>query len=271
MQSPAWIELEGLVNLRDVGGIPTTDGDQIKAGQLLRSDNLQSLTDSDMAWLFDFGLTDVIDLRSNFEAAQEGPGPLTAHDRVRIHHHSLFLETKDVSELAVNGGAANGDGAERVEQALPWIDWKPSVEVDNAFASHYLSYLVDRPDSVVASLRTIGEADGATLVHCAAGKDRTGTIVALALILAGAEPEAVVADYVASGDRIQQIVDRLMLSETYADNLRGRPLSSHMTHPETMMAFLEYVETEYGGVPALLARVDWTEEDTERIRGKLRS
>jgi protein-tyrosine phosphatase len=129
---------------------------------------------------------------------------------------------------------------------------------------------VDRPDSVLAALHEIANADGATLVHCAAGKDRTGTLVAIALTLAGADREAIIADYAASTERIQQIVDRLLASGTYADNLRGRPLSSHVTYPETMKTFLDHVEFECGGMQVLLERMGWTEADTKQIRAKLR-
>ena len=52
----------------------------------------------------------------------------------------------------------------------------------------YLRYLRRRPDSVLAALRAIAEPDGATVVHCAAGKDRTGMIIALALTVARGEP-----------------------------------------------------------------------------------
>ncbi|HEU5486752.1 MAG TPA: tyrosine-protein phosphatase, partial [Microlunatus sp.] len=63
----------------------------------------------------------------------------------------------------------------------------------------------------------------------------------------------------------------LLGSETYAGNLRDRPLSSHLTHPETMQAFLEHVDSEYGGVAPLLGRMGWTDADTDRLRAKLRT
>jgi protein tyrosine/serine phosphatase len=261
-----WIELDGLVNLRDVGGIPTTDGGAISPGRLLRSDNLQSLTEHDIERLLELGLTDVIDLRSDFEAESEGPGPLTRVPQVQVHQHSFFREWRE--------GVGEDKPDERPEvvpeEALPWIDLAPSVQIEHPLASHYLSYLSDRPDSVVASLREIADAEGAALVHCAAGKDRTGTLVAIALSLVGAERDAVVADYAASSERMQAIVDRLLGTVTYADNLRDRPLSSHMTHPETMQAFLDHVDTEYGSMAALMQRLGWTEADTARLRAKLR-
>jgi protein tyrosine/serine phosphatase len=62
-----WIDLQGLANLRDVGGIPTVDGGKIIPGRLLRSDNLQTLSTSDVDQLLGLGLTDVIDMRSDYE------------------------------------------------------------------------------------------------------------------------------------------------------------------------------------------------------------
>jgi protein tyrosine/serine phosphatase len=265
-----WIDLEGLANLRDVGGMPTTDGGEITAGRLLRSDNLQALTPGDIDRLLELGLSDVVDLRSEYEVESEGPGPLAGHPQVHIHQHSLFQEWREGVGEEKPAQLSDERPEELPDEALPWVDLAPSVQVDHPVASFYLSYLVDRPDSIVASLRHIAEAEGATLVHCAAGKDRTGTVVALALKLAGAETDAVVADYAASTERMQAILDRLMASETYADNLRGRPLSSHETHAETMKMFLEHVDAEYGGVDGLLAQLGWTDEDTARMRAKLR-
>jgi protein-tyrosine phosphatase len=261
-----WIDLDGLANLRDVGGIPTIDGGKIIPGRLLRSDNLQTLTTSDVVQLLGLGLSDVIDLRSDFEAEREGPGPLTRSD-VRIHQFSLFREW----ETGV--GEAKPDVRPEVlpEEALPWIDLEPSVELDDEVASVYFSYVVDRPDSVMAALRTIARAPGAALVHCAAGKDRTGTLVALALSVADAERQAIIDDYAASSERVEAIVNRLVASPTYADNLRGRPISSHLSHPQTMISFLRYIGDTFGSVPQMLIKMGWTTEDTDQLRAKLRS
>ena len=90
---------------------------------------------------------------------------------------------------------------------------------------HYLGYLEERPDQVTGALRDIATAAGAAIVHCAAGKDRTGVIVALALTAAGWNPDAIVADYVATDDRIEAILDRLRRSRTYAKDLSERPVT----------------------------------------------
>jgi protein tyrosine/serine phosphatase len=260
-----WIDLEGLANLRDVGGLPTTDGGKTVPGRLLRSDNLQTLTRSDIEQLLGLGLTDVVDLRSDYERASTGPGPLARTD-VRRHELSLFREQMP------GVGEDKPDVRPEVlpEEALPWVDLEPSVELGDVVASVYFSYLVDRPDSILAALRAIAYAPGAALVHCAAGKDRTGTVVSLALTLAGVEREAVVADYVASSERVHRVVDRLMASSTYADNLRGRPIESHLSRPEAMTTFLDHIEQNHGGVVAMLTAMGWTDEDTAALRAKLR-
>ena len=201
-----WIDLEGLANLRDVGGIPTSDGDKIIPGRLLRSDNLQALTASDVDQLLGLGLTDVIDLRSDYEAEQEGPGPLSAQ---------MFGSTSSRSFGSGSSGSARPSPTYaprcclrrpcRGSTSNPASSW--TIEV----ASVYFSYLVDRPDSVLAALRTVAGAPGVALVHCAAGKDRTG-IVALALSVADAERQAIIDDYAASSERVEQVVARLMAS-----------------------------------------------------------
>ncbi len=166
------------------------------------------------------------------------------------------------------------DGAPAAEdvvgRALPWIDKPSSADHQNAATAHYLSYLIDRPDSVLAGLRAIAGAEGAALVHCAAGKDRTGTLVALALLVADVEPEAVVADYAASSERMERIVARLKASPTYAENLRDRPLSSHLTRPDTMHAMIEHLDAEFGGALPALATIGWTDADSAALRAKLR-
>lgn len=243
--------------MRDVGGIPTTDGGRIAQGRLLRSDNLQSLTERDIAALRDLHVTDVIDLRSHVEVASEGDGPLRAEPGITFHHLSFFVEDDTASPDEV------------ASRALPWLDKQVDVQLDNPVASTYVGFIADRPDSVVGALRAIADAEGAALVHCAAGKDRTGTTVALALLLAGAERDAVIADYAASSQRTRRIVDRLLASSTYRHTVVGRPLSSHDSVPETMQALLTHIDEAHGDVETMLEPLGWTADDTRRLRLKL--
>ena len=114
------------------------------------------------------------------------------------------------------------------------------------------------------------KAPGAALVHCAAGKDRTGTLVALALSVADADRQAIIDDYAASSERVEGVIARLMASTTYAENLEGRPMSSHRSHPETMISFLRHIDDTFGGVLPMLIKIGWTAEDTDQLRAKLR-
>ena len=123
---------------------------------------------------------------------------------------------------------------------------------------------------MVAALRAIGEADGAVVVHCAAGKDRTGTVVGLALLVAGVTPEAVVADYAASAERVPRILERLARHPAYAANLEGKTVAQQEPRAETMRLLVEALDRE-GGAEAWLHRHGWTDEDTERLRAKLLS
>src|ERR1700722_1688844 len=206
-----WVDLEGAVNVRDLGGLPTEDGGETVAGRLLRSDNLKDLSPSDVATLVgEFGVTTVVDLRSTHELTAEGPAPLDAVDGVRHVHHPVLPERGESTDIVA---AALLSRREQDESRYP----------DDPAAGHYLGYLEDRPDQVTGALRTIAHAPGPALVHCAAGKDRTGVVAALALSVAGVQREAIVADYAATGERVEAILRRLRSSPTYRADLDGKP------------------------------------------------
>src|SRR6202012_6061 len=111
----------------------------------------------------------------------------------------------------------------------------------------YMNYLRDRPDSIVAALDDVASADGAVLVHCAAGKDRTGMVCALALAAAGVEREAIVADYALTAERIGPIMARLRPSPTYAPDLEGTSDDVHTPHASMMERVLEVLDERSGG------------------------
>ncbi|GAA0342728.1 tyrosine-protein phosphatase [Actinoallomurus spadix] len=255
-----WIELEGAVNVRDLGGLPTADGGAIRPGALLRSDNLQDLTPADIRHLVTGrGLRNVVDLRSESEVNLTGPGPLTREPAVTIHHLSLFTE----------GGRYTDVDADTIDtdKILPWQNRQEDGPETDRSVGHYLGYLADRPDSVVRALRVIPV--GTSIVHCAAGKDRTGVVIAFALHVAGVPREEIVADYAATGERLEAILARLRSSPIYAQDLDSRPADTHMPHPQTMEKFLAVVDERFGGPLGWLERHGWTEEDTTALRTTL--
>src|SRR3984957_7778297 len=253
-----WIDLEGAVNVRDLGALPTDDGGQTVVGRLLRADNLQELSPTDVTRLVrDFGLTTVVDLRSSAELASEGPAPLDAVPAVRHVHHPVVPEI--------------GVATDVVAEVLLLKKQKDHSRLPGEpTCGHYLGYLEDRPDQVAGAVRSITRDQGAALVHCAAGKDRTGVVVALALTAVGVRPEAVVADYAATSQRIEAILARLRRSPTYARDIDNVPADAHLARPETMQAFLREVDTRYGGAAPGLTDHRLPAGELSLLRDKLR-
>ena len=225
---------------------------------LLRADNLQSLSAHDVRRLVDeHALETVIDLRTDVEAELEGPGPMTAEGAVRIELRSLHPDSRGLIDL--NASPIKPWDAHHEDESL---DEPPVVRA-------YMSYLRLRPDSVVGAVRTIASADGAVLVHCAAGKDRTGVVVALALDAAGLDRDMIVADYLATAERIDAIVARLVSSPLYRDELKGHDPQQHAPLPGTMERVLELVDQRHGGSRAWLAENGLSEPDLRRLRCRL--
>jgi protein tyrosine/serine phosphatase len=223
---------------------------------LLRADNLQSLTAADIRQLLDEqDLKVVLDLRTDFEVESEGPGPLTEQPSVRIEHRSLYPDAGDTSFAHATKPSES-----------PYKEDLPG-ETDTVRA--YLSYLDLRPDSVLASIRTIARTDGAVLVHCAAGKDRTGVVVALALDAAGVERGVIAADYVASGERIEAVLERLVASPTYRTEMSSMDPRAAAPVRETIERVLEIIDERHGSPAAWLSSQGLSDSDLELLRRRL--
>lgn len=241
---PCWIDLEGAANVRDLGGLPAAGGGRVAPGRLLRSANLQGLTDADMHRLTgELGLRTVVDLRSSEELELEGPGPLRRDARVEHHHHSLMPEAGEHTDVEAQDGATLLARLGGASADAPIPGRRPAGEL-------YLRYLDHRPDSVVGALRALRQTT--VIVHCAAGKDRTGVIVALALATAGVPRPQIVEDYVATGERIEEVFARLKASPTYAPDLAGHNAADHHPQPETLHEWFALLDERHGGPHAWL-------------------
>ncbi len=244
-----WIALDGAANARAV-----------VTGVLLRSDNLQSLTARDVRVLVEQeSLEVVLDLRTELEVELEGPGPITREPRLRIEHRSLYPRsggTTDLDAASVNLWPQT--------DASGWPDEPPVVQA-------YLSYMTARPDSIVGSIRTIANAPGAALVHCAAGKDRTGVVVALALDAAGVDRNVIVSDYLATAQRLDAIMARLVSSPTYRSELEGHDPRTHAPVAGTMERLLELVDEGFGGSATWLSAHGLTDAELERLHRRMAS
>ena len=225
---------------------------------LLRADNLQSLSARDVRLLVEqHALAVVLDLRTDFEVRLEGPGPMSAEPSVRIEHRSLY------PDAAAN--EALGTGTVR-----PWRKPDPDHLPDEApVVRSYMNYLRRRPDSIVGAVQTIARSEGAVLVHCAAGKDRTGVVVALALDAAGVDRGTIVGDYLATAERIDAIIERLLSSPTYSTDLEGHDVHRHAPVPGTMERMPRAVDERCGGSAAWLSAHGLPDDDLKLLRRRL--
>ncbi|WP_131787314.1 tyrosine-protein phosphatase [Protofrankia symbiont of Coriaria ruscifolia] len=224
-----WFNLVGADNVRDLGGLPTTNGRLTRSGRLLRSDTVQELTKDDVVALRnDYGLRTVIDLRTGAEIAREGRGLLANEDIV--YHNLSFIPGEFVM-------------ADDPRYPLIVADRASQDRVE-----HYLDYLRKAPDAVAGALRLLaGPGCLPALFHCAAGKDRTGVLAAVVLDIAGVERDAVIADYVASNERIDRVDLRLARRPTY-DRARSMARTDGMScRPEVISRFLIAIDDTWGG------------------------
>jgi protein-tyrosine phosphatase len=272
LRTDRWLRLDGTANTRDLGGLPTTDGGRTVPGRILRSDNLQTLSDDDVRRLVEeVGLREVIDLRTTAEILLEGRGPLRAVPSVTHRHFTLLPERGHHTDVfAVEEHEDVALPADWVESILPRQTAEPDLEEPPAVRS-YLGYLSDRPEAVVGALRALADGrPGASIVHCAAGKDRTGVVCALALAVAGVDHDDIVADYALTAEVIEGVVARLAASPTYAEDMERRDVASHTPRAETMDRVLTLLDERWGGAAGWLSGHGFGAEEQTALRARLR-
>ncbi|MGY1624943.1 tyrosine-protein phosphatase [Geodermatophilus sp. SYSU D00965] len=267
-----WLLLDGTTNTRDLGGLPTADGGTTLPGRILRSDNLQTLSDTDVRRLVDeVGLREVIDLRTTAEVLLEGRGPLRAVPAVTHRHFSLLPERGHHTDVfAVEEADLPELPADWAESILPRQVAASDQEEPPAVRS-YLGYLAHRPDNVLGALRALAAgSDGAAVVHCAAGKDRTGVVVMFSLAVAGVPHEEIVADYALTAEVIDALVAKLAASPTYAEDMTTRGVASHTPRAETMDRLLALLDERHDGPVGWLTEHGFGAEEQAALRARLR-
>ena len=163
------LTVDGLVNARDLGGAPLVGGGTTPFGVFFRSENVDAVTTRGWDQLHALGVRTIVDLRQDAERER---------DRRR---RPDWLTTVHVDL----------DGLENTDF---WRDY-----ADNGLwgtAAYFLPHLDAMPERAGAALAAVADADeGGVLFHCMSGRDRTGLVAMLLLTLAGAEPDAIVDDY----------------------------------------------------------------------------
>lgn len=173
------LALEGVRNFRDFGGYETADGGRVRAGQLFRSAHFAEATEGDIEKIRTLGIAFSCDLRRPEERKMQSnrwPSPACATRVIASDDggldeapHIAFLQRSDLTPDAVRAFMR---------------DLYAEIPFDDRYVALFRSYFAD-----------LTASDGPALVHCAAGKDRTGILCALTLIALDVPEEAVVADY----------------------------------------------------------------------------
>jgi protein-tyrosine phosphatase len=208
-------------NARDLGGYATDDGGTTRWGALIRSDSVGRLNAQGRAALEAYGVRTIIDLRVPVEVRDE-PSPFTEHADITTHYLPLDPNDRAISKAV----------AAHKEAGLSYT------------AAINAAYLETSQPQIAAILRAIADApDGGIVVHCHAGRDRTGLIVALLLGAAGVSAATISADYALSFSALS----------------------------ETMDATLAHFDSAYGGIAAYLRAIGVTDDEIARIRHRLRT
>jgi protein-tyrosine phosphatase len=267
-----WVRLDGTTNTRDLGGLPTTDGGTTIPGRILRSDNLQTLSEDDVRRLVGgIGLREVIDLRTTAEILLEGRSPLRDVPEVSHRHFTLLPERGHHTDVFA---VEEDEPLDLPEGWLQTLLPRQIAEHDHGeppAVRAYLGYLGQRADNVVGALRALAATDtGASVVHCAAGKDRTGVVCALALAVAGVAHEDIVADYAMTAEVIDALVAKLAASPTYAQDMDQRDVPGHTPRAETMDRVLALLDERFGGATGWLEAHGLGAEEQAALRARLR-
>jgi protein-tyrosine phosphatase len=243
------LPLEGPRNFRDLGGYPTREGRRVRWGQVFRADSLAELTERDIAYLERLGLARVIDLRGD-EEVRESPNRLAG----RAGFTYLRRPTGDE-------GLTPGEWARRFEAG-------EFGEIDASWLVRgYLRTLDERPHKIGAVLRELAGAKSPAVFHCTAGKDRTGVISALLLLLLGVPRGVVVGDYsltaLYTGNRIPA-ADAWFAERGLDPDRAAHVLSSRR---EAMEETLDHLDANHDG-PEAFARekANLTEREISSLR-----
>ena len=250
------LKLEGAPNFRDFGGYSAADGGTIRRGLLYRSGALGRLTEADVDILNGHGAWTIVDLR------HEG-------ERVAAPTHAR-LSAAGVHSLPM--GSGNGAAPVPRPVLLTVAEATPEQAVEGIKAS-YRRYIHDHRDRFAALFEVLlAEREGPTVIHCTAGKDRTGISVALVLLALGVQRDAVVADYCATRDYLDAAWRDYILAAMLEDpSLVNRRVADVMfdAHPDYIGATLAELDERHGSPAGYLrSQLGLNAERLDRLRAR---
>jgi len=233
---------DGLYNFRDFGGL-SGDGGKVKHGILFRSDAFGDASERDISILLkEIGINRILDLRTDREISAEKPTPMI--------------------EMGI-------DYRRRI------IDSGPGSAIENApagerLAYRYMEYFGFGRDSIISVVKDLSEDNSwKTVIHCRAGKDRTGVIAAVVLGILGVSEEEISKDYALTGLAMPKIMERLRQSPTYSANVSRLPEEMYSAVSETMGTFIKFVSEKFGSFENWALNNGVTGDEIRRLRSNL--
>ena len=263
-------KLSGAWNFRDV-----TQTAGIAPGRLFRSSELSKLDDAGRAALTEIGVTDVADLRSPAELARRGPGAVP--DDVVLHH----LPFPEVS----HSHSDSDDPAEAPHETAwqkmmtEYSDEEPAEAGQRWMTGEYERFpTLGGAQRAVRKVITLLADDRAVLVHCFAGKDRTGFAVAIALEASGVDQDAILTDYLRSNDATARLREHIVATTRSREGVTDEVVSfmeSRLTdevlgvREQYLSTSRRVVEENYGGLDGYLRACEVSADDVARLRTAL--
>ena len=239
---------DGCLNVRDLGGLPTADGGVTRFQRVVRADNIRRLSAEGRRALVRHGVRRVVDLRFPEEQA----GDVLDDLPVEVVHVSVLGERRTAEWQAEQNTAL--DAATDVTSYLVWS---------------YGTFLELYRDRFAAAVRAVADApEGAVLVHCMGGKDRTGLLSALLLRVAGVPADAVAADYALTEDNLApSAAEWIAAAPDEAE--RRRRILLQPAPADAMRGVLDELDACYGGVCEYLRGAGVDDGALGRIRDRL--
>jgi len=186
------LPFEGAYNFREIGGIATPEGARLRRGLGYRSDHLNTLSRRDQARLGELGLRTIIDLRGEAEQRSR-PSRLPNAQPPQVHR--LPLATAEGDEAPLRRALLRGRLC--------------ATQYDQFMRQQYQGYIAQQQAQFRQIFALLSDANRyPLLIHCTAGKDRTGLVVALLQLALGVGREEIVADYLLSGPYLQGLIRR---------------------------------------------------------------
>jgi protein-tyrosine phosphatase len=239
------LQWAGVVNVRDLGGVPLEGGGETAYGALVRADNIRRMSDEGWRSLADHGVTRIVDLRWPEELEADPPRDVD----IDVVHVSLLGTLDPDHDDGLDDFAAAGDAA-------------------GYFGRMYEEILDEHRPEFGAALGAIADApSGATLFHCYVGKDRTGLVAALLLRLAGASIDAIAEDYALSGPNLATDMEWV---ESAPDEHERRRRALQLQSPaDAIVRAVQLLERDHGGVEAYVRAAGLDDGQIGRLRQRL--